>query len=56
MILFNGITSFDKKNLVTKTVHTICIYRPPAGSRTGEDTSGAEQRAGEQSEAAPEHN
>jgi hypothetical protein len=41
---------------VTKTVHTICTYRPPAGSWTGEDASGAEQGTGEQSEATPEHN
>lgn len=41
---------------MTKTVHVIGIYRPPAGGWTGEDTSGTEQGAGEQSEAAPEHN
>jgi hypothetical protein len=45
-----------ERSLVTKTVHTICFYRPPARGWTGEDTSGTEQGAGDQSEAAPEHN
>lgn len=34
----------------------MCACRSPVGSRAGEDTSGEEQRAGEQFEASPEHN
>jgi hypothetical protein len=37
-------------------IKVVCACRSPVGSRAGEDTSGEEQRVGEQFEAAPEYN